>query len=172
MRLLRIRRGILQDDSLSYLLFCMALNPLSVELGRTGYAYWMSTGCGETAKHQLVSHLPYMDDLKLYGRNPGQLEGLLHMVCAFADDIHMTFGLDKCAVAQFVNSKLFEHNSGVTVGKVDTINCLESGQVYKYLDVDESNGILHSTMWETLCHEDFRRVKMVLQTELYGQNNL
>ena len=56
-RLMWIRGGIFRGDSLSPLLFCMALNPLSVESCRTGYDYWMSTGRGETAKRQLVSHL-------------------------------------------------------------------------------------------------------------------
>ena len=40
----------------------------------------MSTGNGRTAKRQLISHLLYMDDLKLYGRNTDQLDGLLHTV--------------------------------------------------------------------------------------------
>ena len=90
----------------------------------------MSTGCGETAKRQLVSHLLYMDDLKLYGKNPDKLKGLLHTMRTFSDDIQMKFGLDKCAVAHFVNSKLSGHNSGVAVRKMDTIHCLEPGQVY------------------------------------------
>ena len=79
-RIMQIRRGIFQGDSLSPLLFCMALNPLSTELNRTGCGYTMSTGNGRTAKRQLISHLLYMDDLKLYGRNPDQLDGLLHTV--------------------------------------------------------------------------------------------
>ena len=44
-RIMQIRRGIFQGDSLS-LLFCMALNPLSTELNRTGCGYRMSTGYG------------------------------------------------------------------------------------------------------------------------------
>ena len=84
----------------------------------------------------------------------------------------MKFGLDKCAVAHFVNGRLSGHNSGVTVGKTDTINCLEPGQVYKYLGVDESNGIQHSMMRERLCCEYLRRVKVVLRTELYGWNKI
>ena len=60
-----IMQIIFQGDSLSPLLFCMALNPLSTELNRTGYGYWVSTGHGRTAKRQLISHLLYMDDLKL-----------------------------------------------------------------------------------------------------------
>ena len=47
-----------------------------------------------------------MDDLKLYCRNPDQLKGLLHTVRTFSDDIQMKFGMDKCAVAHFVNGKL------------------------------------------------------------------
>ena len=150
----------------------MALNPLSKELNRTGYGYRMTTGHGETAKRQLISHLLYMDDLKLYGRNSDQLDGLLHTIRTFSDDIQMKFGLDKCAVAHFVNGRLSGHNSGVTVGKTDTINCLEPGQVYKYLGVDESNGIQHSMMRERLRREYLRRVKVVLRTELYGRNKI
>ena len=116
-RLMQIRRGIFQGDSLSPLIFCMVLNPLSKELNRTGYGYRMTTGHGETANRQLISHLLYMDDLKLYGRNSDQLDGLLHTVRTFSDDIQMKFGLDKCAVAHFVNGRLSGHNSGVTVGK-------------------------------------------------------
>ena len=96
----------------------------------------------------------------------------MHTVRTFSDDIQMKFGLDKCAVAHFVNGRLSGHNSGVTVGKTDTINCLEPGQVYKYLGVDESNGIQHSMMRERLRREYLRRVKVVLRTELYGRNKI
>ena len=146
----------------------MAPNPLSKKLNRTGYGYQMTTGHSKTAKRQLNSHLLYMDDLKLYGRNSDQLDGLLHTV----HDIQMKFGLDKCAVAHFVNGRLSGHNSGMTVGKTDTINCLEPDQVYKYLGVDESNGIQNSMMRERFRREYFRRVKMVLRTELYGRNKI
>ena len=94
-----------------------------------------------------------MDSLKLYGRHPDQLKGLLHTVCTFSDAIHMKFGLDKCAVAHFVNGKLSGHNSWVTVEITNTINCLERGQIYKYLGVDESNGIQHSSIRGTLRRE-------------------
>ena len=72
----------------------------------------MSTGHGETVKCQLVSHLLYMDNLKLYGKNPDQLKRLLHTVCTLFGDLQMKFGLDKNSVAHFVNGKLSGHNSG------------------------------------------------------------
>ena len=49
---------------------------------------------------------------------------------------------------------------------------LKPGQVYKYLGMDESNGIQHNAMWEALRRENFCRVKMVFRTELYGQNKI
>ena len=61
----------------------------STELNRTGYGYWVSTGHGRTAKRQLISHLLYMADLKLYDRNPDQLDGLLQTVLTFLDDIQI-----------------------------------------------------------------------------------
>ena len=104
--------------------------------------------------------------------NSDQLDGLLHTVRTFSDDTQMKFGLDKCAVVHFVNGRLSGHNSGVMIAKTDTINCLEPGQVYKYLGVDESNGIQHSMMQERLRRENFCSVKVVLWTELYGQNKI
>ena len=132
----------------------MALNALSKELNRTGYSNRITTEHGENAKRQLISHLLYMDDLKLYGRNSDQLDGLLHTVRTFSDDIQIKFGLDKCALARFDNGRLSGHNR-----KTNTINSLEPGQVYKYLGVDERNGIQHSMMRERLHCKYFRTVK-------------
>ena len=106
------------------------------------------------------------------GRNPDQLDGLLHTVRTFSDDIRMKFGLDKCAIAHFVNGKLSGHNTVVKVGKTETIKGLEPGQFYKYLGVDRNDGIQHSTMRKRLRREYFRRVKMVLRTDLYGRNTV
>ena len=77
----------------------MDLNPVSKKLNRTGYGYRVTTGHGETAKRHLISHLLFMDDLKLYGRNSDQLHELLHTVRTFSDDMQTKFSLYKCAIA-------------------------------------------------------------------------
>ena len=93
-----IERGIFQGDSLSPLLFTMSLNPLSQKLQKTGYGYQLD-------KQTKISHLFYVDDLKLYGTSDHQLNGLISTVKKVSDDIQMEFGLDKCAKATFKRGK-------------------------------------------------------------------
>ena len=58
---IRIKRGILQGDSLSPLLFCMSLAPLCNLLNTIEFGYDMDK--------ERVNHPLYMDDLKLYSKN-------------------------------------------------------------------------------------------------------
>ena len=59
-RLIDIRSGIFQGDSLSPLLFCIALAPLSNLLNSSSYGYKIQEG--------KLNHLFYMDDLKTYAK--------------------------------------------------------------------------------------------------------
>ena len=44
-----------------------------------------------------ISHLLYMDDLKLLGRNENDLKNEMKIVQTISKDINMKFGLEKCA---------------------------------------------------------------------------
>ena len=55
-----IKRGIFQRDSLSSLVFVLALIPLSLILRKTNAAY------GFSESKEKINHLLFMDDLKLY----------------------------------------------------------------------------------------------------------
>ena len=55
-REIKINSGIFQGDSLSPLLFCIALAPLSSLLNKSKYGYKISNA--------IITHLFYMDDLK------------------------------------------------------------------------------------------------------------
>ena len=108
---INIKCGIFQGDSLSPLLFCLALVPLSYELNNIGYGY--------NIYEEKISHLFYTDDLKLHGKNNYELEGLLRTVKTFSDDIGMIFGLDKCAKATFIRGKFEIYYSSIVLD-VDT----------------------------------------------------
>ena len=62
----KIKRGIFQGDSLSPLLFCLTIDPLSKLLKKQNIGYNIGKIRGDDAMKQVVSHLLFMDDLKLY----------------------------------------------------------------------------------------------------------
>ena len=45
-----------------------------------------------------VNHLPFMDDLKLFGKSEDQIDSLVQTVKLFCEFIGMEFGLKKCGV--------------------------------------------------------------------------
>ena len=60
-REIKISSGIFQGDSVSPLLFCIALAPLSSLLKESNYGYKIS--------NTIIIHLFYMDDLKTYAKS-------------------------------------------------------------------------------------------------------
>ena len=156
-----IKCGIFQGDSLSPLLFCLALTPLSAELHNTTYGYKINNA--------VIDHLFYMDDLKLYAKDDSDLEGLLQTVKRFSDDIGMQFGLSKCAKATFKRGKLVSATN-IHLDLNTTIRELEQNDTYKYLGIDEGDGIQHSLMKERLRKEYYRRVRAILKSELNSKN--
>jgi len=87
---IKIQCGIFRGDLLSPLLFCICLIPVNEQLNR------LNTGYEEHIKTK-ISHLLYMDDLKLIAKSEEELRKQVHTFKTFSDDIHMEFGLEKCA---------------------------------------------------------------------------
>lgn len=79
------KQEIFQGDSLSPLLFL---------LNRQGIGYAIDD-------KNTVTHLLYMDDLKIFCRDEKQLRQTMHIVKTFSDDIQMVFGQDKCTTVFF-----------------------------------------------------------------------
>ena len=63
-----INRGIFQGDSLSPVLFVLALIPLSLILRKA------KAGCEFSKSKEKINHLLFMDDLKLYSRSEKGLD--------------------------------------------------------------------------------------------------
>ena len=87
---IQIRRGIFQGDAISPLLFCIALIPLKNKLNRVD--------CGDQVHgtERKISHLLYMDDLKLVGRNENDLKNEMKIVQTISKDRNINFDLEKC----------------------------------------------------------------------------
>ena len=162
-RQISINSGIFQGDSLSPLLFCMALAPLSSLLNNTSYGYTISTST--------INHLFYMDDLKTFGKNDREQTSLLTIVKGFSDDIQMEFGLEKCSKAAFKKGKLTT-TENIQIDLDTTIQQLEQEGTYKYLGVNEGDGIQHAKMKEKIRKEYYCRIRMITKSELNAINRM
>jgi hypothetical protein len=91
----KIQCGIFQGDSISPLLFCIFLNPLTEQLNK------LNTGYEEHTTKTKISHLLYTDDLKLIAKSEKEIQKQIQTVKTFSDDKNMEFGLEKCAKITF-----------------------------------------------------------------------
>ena len=87
-----IKRRIFQGDSLSPLVFALALIPLSLILRKAKAAYEFSES------KEKINYLLFMDDLKLYSQSEKRLDSLVQTVHLFSEDIIMEFVIEKCAM--------------------------------------------------------------------------
>jgi hypothetical protein len=89
----------------------MAINPLSTLLNATQYGFKIK---GRRDTIDTISHLLYMDDLKIYASNETQLKHMINITHKFSEDIGMKCGLDKC--------KNLHINRGKITNIDDTLN--------------------------------------------------
>ena len=95
-----IKRGVFQGDSLSPLMFVLALIPLSLILRKAKAAYEFSR------RKVKINHLLFMDDLKLYSLNEKELYSLVQTIHIFSKDMGMEFGIEKCAMLVIEKGKI------------------------------------------------------------------
>ena len=91
------KEGFFHGDSLSPLIFIIALNPLSLIINRRCSGYKMG--------NIWISHLWYMDDLKGYSNSYANLVKMANLIETLSSDIGMEFGLSKCKVINMVNGR-------------------------------------------------------------------
>ena len=81
------------------------------------------------------------------------------------------FGLDKYATAEFKRGKLTKTTS-VILDEETAIKELQQEDSYKYLGINEAEGIQHATMKEKIRKEYYRRVRLILKSELNAVNRI
>ena len=77
--------GIFQGDSISPLLFCICLLPLTEQLNT------LNTGYEEYTTKTKISHLLYTDDLKLIAKSEEELLKQIQTVKPFSNDVYMEY---------------------------------------------------------------------------------
>jgi hypothetical protein len=85
---IKIQCEIFQWDSLSPLIFCICLISLTEQLNK------FNTDFEEHTTKTKMSHLIYMDDLKMITESDEEIQKEIQTVKIFSDDILMEFGLE------------------------------------------------------------------------------
>ena len=153
-----IKCGIFQGDSISPLLFCLALNPLSEVIKATKFGYTVKSG-------ELIQHLLYMDGLKLYAKNERDLNSLISTAYLFSNDIGMRINVEKSAKlivsrGRIVTSADFELNS---LGAIKDVH-----HGYKYLGIIQDMLTIDTRVKQKVITEYRSRFRSVLSSHLNG----
>ena len=105
---------ILQGDQLSLILFVLSVNAVSFLLTKSD-GYLMGSPNKRTIK---LTHLLFVDDLKMYSENMNQAKQQLDIVASFSKDIGMQFGLEKCAYVYIERGKCKQLGENITVNNI------------------------------------------------------
>ena len=122
-----IKLGIFQGDSLSPLVFVLALIPLSLILRKAKAAYEFS------GSKEKINHFLFMDDLKLYSRNEKGLDSLVQTIRVLSEDIGMEFGIEKCAMLVIEKGKIVK-SAGIELPDGKVIKSLRKVKVISILE--------------------------------------
>ena len=116
-----INTGIFQGDRPSGLLFILSLLPLSWLLSTSNIGYRINR------QGDIISHLLFMDDLKLFPANNNQLASMIRIVNKFSDDIGMSFGIHKCKKLTIQYGKTV-HMENIQLDNSEELKSLELNQ--------------------------------------------
>uniref|UniRef100_A0A096LTJ7 Reverse transcriptase domain-containing protein n=1 Tax=Poecilia formosa TaxID=48698 RepID=A0A096LTJ7_POEFO len=155
-----LAQGIYHGDALSPLLFCIGLNPLSQIINKTDSP--------ELKNGATISHLLYMDDIKLYAKSERDIDSLIHTTRIYSTDIGMSFGLEKCGRMVTKRGKVI-HTEGVSLPE-RTIADIEDS--YKYLGIPQANGNLDEVIRKGATAKYLQRMRQVLRSQLNGKNKI
>ena len=159
-----IKQGIFQEDSLSSLVFVLALIPLSLILRKAKAAYQFSES------KEKINHLLFMDGLKLYSRNKKALDSLVQTVRVFSEDMVRKFVIEKCAMLVMLEKGKIVKSVGIELPDDKVIKSLQEGESYKYLGILKAGKFLEENIKLNVSKEYIRRMRKVLNSKLNGVN--
>ena len=134
-----IKQDIFQADSLSALVFVLALIPLSLILRKVKAAYEFSES------KEKINHTLFIYDLKLYSRSEKGLDSLVQTICVFSEDVGMEYDVEKCAMLVIEKGKIVK-SVGIGFANGKLIKSLQEGESYKYLGILEADKFLEEKM--------------------------
>ena len=130
--LIPIRNGLLQGDSICANLFTLALNPVAWEIRRTN-GYVLSKPISTK-----ITHLIYIDDLKVYTKGMNELSSLLSNVKSKMEHAGLHWNAKKCNFLSIIRGKRDNSVETIPLDDDSTIKAVENEKTYKFLGIPEA----------------------------------
>ena len=158
--------GFLQGDNYSPDGFCISEIPVCLLFQQCkGYRMGLP-GCRDISR----THILFIDDLKQYQENHETLKDVNEIIVQASHDTGACYGVAKCAEIVFARGKMVR-GEGLQVLE----ECMESmdpdeNEIYKFLGIEQADGIKTKRVYERVKHEVIIRVRMLINTELNDIN--
>ena len=156
----KIAREIFQGDSLSPLLFVLVMIPLTILLWKDKFGYRFT----KDTSGNILNHLLFMDNLKLYGQKEEDLERLAEIVHIYSKHVDMEFGLDKCGML-VIRKGVKVRSVGIELPDGEVIKELDEKR-YKNFGILQTDTVMEKQMKGKVKGEYFRRLKLLLKSKL------
>ena len=165
-RWIHIKCGFLQGDSYSPVGFCITEIPVAKLLEQSkGYRM------GEPGKRDVSrTHSLFVDDLKVYQESHSLLKEINEVIVQASLDTGACYGVSKCAEIVFERGKMVKGEGLQVLQK--RMKTLEPDQeeIYKFLGVEQADGIKTKKVYERVKVEMTKRLKLLMKSELNDEN--
>ena len=165
-RWIRILCGFLQGDSYSLVGFCITEIPVCILLQHSG-GYRMGEHGNRVIKG---THSLFVDDLKVYQESHKSLKIVNEIIVQASHDTGACYGVSKCAEIIYQNRKMVTGEGLQVLEERMKMMNPDENEVYKFLGIEQADGINTKAVYERVKEEVTKRVKMLTKTELNDAN--
>jgi hypothetical protein len=159
-RSIQIKNGIFQGDSLCPVLFCLALNPISIMIQDWNDGYKIKKA------NLIFTHSMFIDDIKIYSTTQEKLNDVIHHVKQALLDIGLYINEKKSGT--LIRHKGEIREEGTKLPDESTIPSVTKSNLYKYLGFMQSIGIDKEKNKEIVINEFKDRVERIIKSPLSG----
>ena len=165
-RWIDISCGFLQGDSYSPVGFCFSEIPVCLLLQQSKGYRMGPPGCRDISR----THSLFVDDLKQYQESHETLKDVNEIIVQASHDTGACCGVAKCAEIVFECGKMMR-GEGLQVleERLDSMDP-DKNEIYKFLGIEQADGIKTKRVYEQVKHEVTKRVRMLINTELNDIN--
>ena len=112
----------------------------------------------------------FVDDLKVYQETHNVLKNVNEIIVQASHDTRACYGVSKCAEIIFEHGNMVRReNLQVLEERMKTMDPVEN-EVYKFLRIEQGDGIRTKMVFERVKEKVSKRVKMIANTELNDAN--